>query len=268
MRKKEFIEACLSLREESMTYTEDGKLGNSDGVISPGLYYDNPGIKILWLLKEAWGDGHYDQAGELSKVTKADDFFETRNSDGFQTYKPMILLSSMVNRLDISDVYTSAAAYSYFLKSTAFVNCKKIPGTSTSNINEIRDNALKNKDLIRKQVLLYKPSVIIGGNTLRYFFPVNSSQSSIFEQIKLFQNGKPAKGLNGITAFSVFGDTVLVNQCQAIKKYGFDFGVYAGERFLFIDADHPSYAKSAEDYCAALCEIINGQIYENDIIRW
>ena len=267
MNKIEFIDACIKIREDSMAQAAGLKKGNSDGVISIERYYDYPGRKILWLLKESWGEGSSNQADDLSKVEVASDYFSARNEDGFQTYAPMILLAGMMHGLSIPDVYLSKEAYSSFVESTAFVNCKKVPGATKSNDKEIGLFAKQNERLIEEQIRLYNPSIIIGGNTLRLFFPVKTSSSSIFEQIKLHQNAKVAKGIEGIASYNVFGDTVDVEDCRAINKNGYDFGVYPGKKILFIDADHPSSAKRMQDYCFALFDIIMGyRIIEDSIL--
>ena len=260
MKREEFRDACIKLRAECMVQTDGDKKGNADGIIAIDEYFDYPGLKILWLLKEAWGEGSANQADDLSKITVASEYFSKRNEDGFQTYKPMIMLAGLMHGLSDFDAFTSKEAYRSFIESTSFVNCKKIPGTSNSNDHVIGLFALKDRCLIEKQVLLYNPRVIIGGNTLRHFFPVSTSTSSIFEQVKIHQNGNTAVGLDGIESYNVFGDDVAVENCRAIKKNGYDFGVYVGDKYLFIDADHPSYAKRADDYCSALFEIISNSI--------
>lgn len=257
MKKEEFRDACVKLRAECMAQTDGDKKGNADGVIAPEEYFDYHGKKILWLLKEAWGEGCANQAEDLSRITVASDYFSDRNTDGFQTYKPMIKLAGLMQGFSDFDAFTSKEAFCSFVESTSFVNCKKIPGATNSDDNLIGRFARQNRSLIEKQVHLYNPHVIIGGNTLRHFFPVKSSTSSIFEQIKLHQDGKKAVGLEGIESYSVFGDKVPVENCRALKKNGYDFGVYVGDNYLFIDADHPSYAKRADDYCAALFDIIS-----------
>ena len=260
MSNEEFRDACMKLRAECMVQTDGKVKGNADGVIAIKEYFDYPGIIILWLLKEPWGDGDANQADDLSRITVASDYFSNRNGDGFQTYKPLIMLAGLMHGLSDFDAFTSKEAYCSFVESTSFVNCKKTPGATKSNDKQIGLFALKNRGLIEKQVLLYNPHVIIGGHTLRHFFPVCSSTSSIFEQIKLHQNGNNAVGLERIESYTVFGDKVSVENCRAIKKNGYDFGVYVGDKYLFIDADHPSYAKRADDYCSALFEIISNNV--------
>ena len=256
MNKVEYITACEKLRSECLNIASDGKNGNADGVISIERYFESKDKKILWLLKESWGNGGVNQAEELSKYAAAADYFSNEREDGYPTYAPMIQLAGLMKGLKDFDVFNSVEAFSAFKESTSFVNCKKIPGLTSSYNKEIGCFAKLYYGIIERQVSLYNPSVIIGGNTLRHFFDVNSPNSSVFEQVKLLQAGMPAPGLAGIQSFSVFGDRIPLGNCRALKRNGYDFGVYVGDKYLFIDADHPSYAKRADDYCAALFDII------------
>ena len=256
-----FVEDCLELRKKSMQLIEV-KNGNSDGVISPIDYGKYSGVKILWILKEPYGDGGCDQAEEKEIATCAKDIWMNKNDYGYRTFAPMILLAHLLSGGDpLVDVYTSEIAYRQFKYSTGYVNIKKIPGASYSRDNEIRAAAGNNKDFIESQINLYIPRVIIGGGTLKYFFIKENftKRDSIFEQIKILNNhdcGFPSK-LDGSDTISGLSDRIDVSLCLAKTIDDEDIGIYPGSNYLFIDAKHPSaiYGKMPS-YCNLLKNII------------
>ena len=176
-RRKIFEKQCYKLRQRCMSLSLNGKHGNSDGVVDPKLYFQYKGLHIMWILKEAYGNDGIDQAKEKESITKASDFFGNRNSDGYKTFGPIIQLAYLlVSNINEEDVFESKEAYTDFKKSTCYVNIKKSPGTSSSD-NASLEQIFKENDDYRKtlikQIKLYKPDIIIGGNTLQLIFPSN-----------------------------------------------------------------------------------------------
>ncbi len=221
------------------------KFGNSDGVISPADYEKYNGAKILWILKEPYGKGGCNQANEKERAAYPTDIWENKNVDGYHTFAPMILLAHILAGGAISDdVLYSKSAFEHFKRSTAYVNVKKIPGTSSSSDSVIQAAAKENKELINRQINLYSPTVIIGGGTLKYFFRTDNfaKRDSVFEELKILKGhdcGRKSK-LEGIDAIEGLGDRISVSLCEVKTIKGEEFGVYPGNRFLFIDAAHPS----------------------------
>lgn len=57
----------------------------------------------------------------------------------------------------------------YYLKKIGVINLKKTPGQNTSNYKEISRAASENRNLIKKQVDLYNPDIIICCGTAEDF---------------------------------------------------------------------------------------------------
>ena len=56
------------------------------------------------------------------------------------------------------------------LKQIAYINLKKTAGGSTSDMNEIHRAYQESKDIILRQIEVYNPDIIIGGNTLQFLY--------------------------------------------------------------------------------------------------
>jgi hypothetical protein len=56
------------------------------------------------------------------------------------------------------------------LQEIAIINIKKIPGGSISENNEIQQAYYDNQELLKRQIEIYNPNVVIFGNTLQYFY--------------------------------------------------------------------------------------------------
>jgi uracil-DNA glycosylase len=55
------------------------------------------------------------------------------------------------------------------LKSVALINVKKIPGNTSANPSKIAEAYKKNKHILKEQIEVYNPNIVICGNTLQYF---------------------------------------------------------------------------------------------------
>lgn len=238
--------------------SKDSIFGNSDGIIDPDKYWDHNGLKILWLLKESYGEGGVDQALQRQKAQAASEIFDARNTDGFSTFGPIIRLANILQSQESDDPYTSPGSWEHFKTSTSYVNIKKIPGISESKPKEIEAAFHENASMLEEQVSLYSPNVIIGGHTLGYLLCRDRipNSSSFFEEIKRCQGNGP-KYLTGIDYAPIFGDKIDIRRCHTIQINDIDFGVYPGNKYLFIDADHPSSICKKDVYVDGLRAIIS-----------
>lgn len=165
MTQQEFTVACDSMIEKiEALKKEDGNIV-ADGVINPYSYYDaNP--KILWVLKEPNSKDKEDW--------KYQDFFKyTWYKHGntmsirrivFTTYG----LFNMINHLEELPQW-SDINYQKEVKKMAIINIKKTPGAENVEDSVISAAYTENRDLIKEQIELFNPEVVIFGGTFRFF---------------------------------------------------------------------------------------------------
>jgi len=184
----------------------------TDGVVNEQEYY-NSGIKILWILKEAYDkDNDGDCTWSLSKKIGTDDFLKVVGG-AKTTWYPIIyatygILNGFMPYDDMDDI-EKLPDMAHVLRKTAFMNVQKFPAGTTTNNRDIEKASKEHKEILLEQIATYKPDIIIGGNTISYFIE--------------------ALGLN---------DT----------HKGYDENDYwFKDNQLFIDAGHPSQRVSKED---------------------
>jgi len=179
MNIDDFKSACESIRHEiySLETNNPNLQAMPDGIINIDKYL-NSKYKILWILKEpydALDDDGLPSGGGFS-IDEALNLKENGTQFGrsSMTYLPMIHTSyGILNDFLYWDEFLYAdKSLEVFqaLKSIAYINVKKIPGKTQSSSTEIQNAYKINRDLLLKQINLYNPDIIIGGNTLHYFF--------------------------------------------------------------------------------------------------
>jgi hypothetical protein len=168
MEAKNFKEECASIQTEiHATKSADSPiLPIADGVINLDKYL-NAKFRILWILKEPYGDGGWNIGEDLNKKNSHKDFGRER-----ATLIPMIyisygILNGFISMKDIPNIKEEKVFET--LKSIAYINIKKLPGTSTSKSEVIEKAYQSNKELLFRQIKLYNSDIIIGGGTLQYF---------------------------------------------------------------------------------------------------
>jgi len=219
--KELFIIKCAEIESEILAIKSDNPniAPISDGIVNIDNYL-NAKYKILWMLKESndLNENHEGGGWSLTKAINGLKSWEEQPQTGRITFQRIIystygLLNDFILWKDMSHIRNEEVFES--IKKIAYVNIKKIPGYATSNPLEIEHAYLANKDLLKRQIELYNPDIIIAGNTLQYFF--NDLQIP-------FDNKKS----NGKTAY------------------------YPSKDRLYIHAYHPSVRGNMineEDYC-------------------
>jgi hypothetical protein len=144
-----------------------------DGVVDDAKFYLAE-VKILWVLKEPWE--------KLEPGVKGGDWSVTRdlllngeleNNKG--TYPPMAYVSYAVENgyLDYESIpmMTHDATVRESLRSLAYINIKKFPGSTSSTYAEIQFFFDRYKEFLLAQIQAIPAEVIIFGSTFCHFRP-------------------------------------------------------------------------------------------------
>lgn len=156
-----------------------------DGIIDIDTYSSLPKTtpRILWILKEP-------NSEDYSRWSYSDLLVNDR--DGWDgsilgiTFRRVIYTSyGIIHHQQYASLPSIKEAYEV-VKSIAYINLKKTPGTSVSSDSEIASAYQKNKELILKQINEYQPDILIFGNTMKYLF----DDLKIEESSKLYVDEK------------------------------------------------------------------------------
>lgn len=254
-----FERQCYEFRDKELNTIIDNRKCNSDVVIDPYSYFNSALPRILWVLKEPYGNDGINQAYDKQRATCISDIWRNGDNSGKQTFLPMIKLANYIAGNGLQ--YKTVQSYTYFKQTTGYINIKKVPGKSRSSDTEISSSFLipEYNSMINSQVKIYNPDVIIFGNTFSCISQEFLKNNSFFGELKKKKLGEESK-LN-ISEISIFGDRVEVSDClcflSGVECCG-DLGVYSGDR-LYFDAYHPSYSKFSNNYISFIAD---------EIIRW
>lgn len=265
--------ATLNFEEEGIKTTlnvEDKDLfdyhvvfGNSFGPFNPQAYF-NCDIKILWLLKESYIDGIGSWIGD-NEDNKPDrgGHDQAREYNNWEVVKAIIpkintkrriieITKKILSKIDKYGGWddNSDLTYQKVMNHICVLEVQHFPGlafsgTSTDdkrkNGSFIRWTEL-NKLLVEELIQFYFPRIIIGGHTLKYFFPEGYNHNSHYQD-KIY----PAID-EGIIELKVFNN-ILINHCGANNNNW----IYMNEKGqILIDADHPClYSNYTDDHATS-----------------
>lgn len=136
-----------------------------DGVIDIEQYL-NSNLKILWINKEVNSEGDEDDWSLIDVIKDMSTVFSLKQ--GFtKTFAPITYIIYGIfenkNWIDIPNVQDEPKIAD-ILKSIAHINLKKLPGKNVANNRELEFHLTQN-DIVKKQIELFQPNVIICGNT-------------------------------------------------------------------------------------------------------
>jgi hypothetical protein len=178
-----------------------------DGVINE-LEYSKSKIRVLYILKEVndWKNG------DLREFVRNGARWRTWNNiarwhNGIQNYfeNGIVEFKNTISQNDRKEI----------LKNIAVLNLKKESGGASSNMGQIWHHANGDKDLLKQQVKLYNPNIIICCGT-----------GGIVSELQLFENiGSFKLSSNGIR-FTKNEKILMIDyfhpQCRKNKKLLFD----------------------------------------------
>jgi uracil-DNA glycosylase len=137
---------------------------NFDGAIDENSYKDSK-IKILYILKESWGnDRNYSIVDELNKAIYNGGKFETKSAmfDRLAEWTYGILNDCDNYDEVVKNLKENNESYQKPLCQVAYINIsKEITPNSTTKDSKLKKILKKNKELIKKQIELFNPDVII-----------------------------------------------------------------------------------------------------------
>ncbi|MGZ2371758.1 hypothetical protein ACXR6G_18410 [Ancylomarina sp. YFZ004] len=159
---------CLLLRKwqalgaESLIY---------DGIVSPSHWFASD-IKILVIMKEAYGGGFWNIAEQISAddgILKVGGTASQGTQNRLAEWVFAIRQGLNNSKLDIE----SEKAKGYFkarkyMLEIAYVNLKKINGNNTSSDTDIKTHVSNYKYLLKEQIELIKPNMILCGGTFHF----------------------------------------------------------------------------------------------------
>jgi hypothetical protein len=147
----------------------------TDGVVDIDRYLASS-PRMLWILKEPWDPyAEGDKAGGWSLTRELIPELISEGKIGSSpTYRKMAYVTFPVrnNFRSYSDIpYASEdPRVGESLKSIAYINVNKCPGTPRSDPASIAASFHRNRDILGRQVAIINPEVIIAGNILHLFY--------------------------------------------------------------------------------------------------
>jgi len=168
-----------------------------DGVCDVEGYVNSP-FRIMWILKEPYDD--FDEEGNpIGGGFCIYDGLVKKNPEDIKitiTQKNMIYVTNgILSRTNYDDM-GNYRAYIERLKQIVFINISKMP--AYSNSGSLTQKFEIWKDIVKKQIEIYQPQLIICGNTFNYLreFPLFeesrliSSSDKYQGQVDLYENGE------------------------------------------------------------------------------
>lgn len=213
MTKELLLKKIEEIDKEIDSIIYEGRTAIKDGIIDIDNYLASD-LKIMWILKEVNSpdDENWDMRDVLknlksecgSKVKTG--WANTFNSIIYTTYG--ILYRKFKEDIPRTDEDPQIIDV---LKNIAFVNVKKVSGGAKANYNKLHDFHKKHGEILKNQIEVFNPDVIICGNILEII--------------------------------DDFG-----NEYINVKENGMVF--YLSPKHIIIDAYHPNNSKvSHKDYC-------------------
>lgn len=160
------VEKLEKKMDEYYKRTMGNKIFVCDGIVDADSYFNSFPYKILWILKEPYsGAGNYLNS---IKVERA----ESNKRDSPNTWNPIAYVSySILNSFkDLSkeSIKTNKEINRIF-KKIAIINVQKTEAGTQSKTTEIQNAYNNHKEIIKEQIELYEPAIIINCSGIKNF---------------------------------------------------------------------------------------------------
>ncbi|MDY0143474.1 MAG: hypothetical protein RBR97_16430 [Bacteroidales bacterium] len=167
-----FEEECASLEKEIRKIDKNTAV---DGVINPQKYLNLPIDKprILWVLKEPNTEGKTGAGWSYQDLFSINNLIAKPELLGIQTLSQVFYVSYSIlnNFMEWEEVPHKSRIETISIgEQIAYININKgLGGIGTVSDKKIEDEYLKYRDILKEQIDVYNPDIIIFGNTLQYF---------------------------------------------------------------------------------------------------
>lgn len=177
---KSYNEWNDKLYEEYKEFFPNAKYTIWDGVIFPEKFI-NSSLKIMFLHREAYD--YYFQEYDLvsdalhEELVSGQTIFASQKNlrKRLKEYLCVVKLLESGELMTVSDeelkrrvelLTASDQIFNEMMPSVAYCNVKKSDGRPRSNILDLYNYASKGIDVLKKQILYFNPSIILGGNVV------------------------------------------------------------------------------------------------------
>jgi hypothetical protein len=136
--------------------------------------------KMLWILKEPYDDLSGDPCGGFSLTQ---DVLAKRKFGNKRPFAPIAYVTYAVFHYFLKwseiEYVTDDPMVGDSLKNIAYINVNKFPGKTRSNPESIAFYYRRNCELLRKQIAIINPDIVIAGNILHLFTRILVSPAKI-----------------------------------------------------------------------------------------
>lgn len=165
------------LMEEKMNEPQNDRFIISDGVMKPDLYFSNS-IRLAWMLKEPY-DSEEGTGGGWSyfdMFPDGENLYDIQFKKGHKTtWHPIIYISFSIfngfQKWEEMEYIKDKNEMCDIVRQVAFVNSQKLPskGITNTNFDDLIKAVSKHSYLIKSQIDLLDPNVLIFGNTISLY---------------------------------------------------------------------------------------------------
>ena len=165
---KNKIEECTNLVELLSLWQSkyQDKVFVKDGIVNPDKWATQE-VRPLFFLKEAYnGTESWNLINDYLLVDTGETIDNTWKKVTQWTYG--ILNTTETDAPSFDENYIPKKFANNYLQSIAVVNVKKVAGKSTSVLSELKEAVANDKDLLKKEIELINPTVIVCGYTINF----------------------------------------------------------------------------------------------------
>lgn len=151
-----FCKARCKMENFRITETEIFDIWRSryGEIVTDGIVNEDEFANVLFLLKEANGGSSWD----LTEFLRSGGRAATWNNIARWT-EGILRINEEIRWTELEHI--TDAKRKTLLQKIAVVNVKKVAGGATANSDEIAKSVADNKDILLKQIELYKPTIIV-----------------------------------------------------------------------------------------------------------
>ncbi len=193
MNKEELQKKIDEIDSEISKINYDCRKAIHDGIVDIDEYLSSE-TKIMWILKEVHsvGDnGEWDLRAELRNLKNETGTAIRDRWAG--TFNPIVYITyGILNEKlwdEIPNTWDDPKIID-ILNKIAYVNVKKVSGMSTANHNELKEFHRSYGQILRKQIDVFLPDVIICGNVLEIIDYFGNDYIEIRDENMIFYQSK------------------------------------------------------------------------------